>query len=92
MKVRWARTAVRDLGALDSYIGEQQPAAADALVDAIQAGAGMLEQYPNLGRPGRVAGTRELIVAPFVIVYRVRKTVVEIAAVIHGARKWPESI
>ena len=40
---------------------------------------------------GRVAGTRELVIAPFVIVYRVRKMTIDILAIIHSARRWPES-
>jgi toxin ParE1/3/4 len=47
---------------------------------------------PGLGRPGRVEGTRELVVAntPYLVSYRVRNNVVEILRVFHGARKWPQ--
>ena len=44
-----------------------------------------------MGRTGRVAGTRELVIAPYVIAYRSRKSVIEILAIIHGARRWPDS-
>jgi toxin ParE1/3/4 len=45
-----------------------------------------------MGRPGRVPGTRELVVSdtPFILPYRVRDSAVEILAVFHGARQWPE--
>jgi toxin ParE1/3/4 len=45
-----------------------------------------------IGRQGRVGGTRELVVqgTPYIVVYRVHDDV-EILAVVHGARKWPES-
>jgi len=51
-----------------------------------------LSLYPFLGRSGRVAGTRELIVAgtPFIVPYRIRDDVVEILSVLHAARRWPE--
>lgn len=46
---------------------------------------------PALGRPGRVAGTRELVLpkTPYVVAYRIMEAV-EILAVMHGAREWPE--
>ena len=50
-----------------------------------------LKDFPNMGRPGRVAGTRELALAPlpFIVVYRVKDDRVEIARVLHGAQRWP---
>lgn len=52
----------------------------------------LLADQPHLGRARRIAGTRELVVAatPFVVPYRVRNGAVEILAVFHGARRWPE--
>jgi plasmid stabilization system protein ParE len=44
-----------------------------------------------MGRPGRVAGSRELVIAPYVIAYRSRKSAIEILGIIHGARRWPDS-
>jgi toxin ParE1/3/4 len=44
-----------------------------------------------MGRKGRVAGTREFIVSPFVVAYRVKKDAIEVMAIIHGARRWPDS-
>jgi toxin ParE1/3/4 len=50
-----------------------------------------LKGFPNIGRPGRVAGTRELALAPlpFIVVYRVKDDLVEIARILHGAQRWP---
>jgi toxin ParE1/3/4 len=50
-----------------------------------------LEHNPEMGRPGRIATTRELILKPlpFVLAYRVRRDKIEITALLHGARKWP---
>jgi plasmid stabilization system protein ParE len=44
-----------------------------------------------MGRSGRVAATRELVVPPFVIAHRLRRGTVEILAIVHGARRWPDS-
>ena len=51
-----------------------------------------LAMSPGLGRPGRVAGTRELVVSgiPYIVPYRVKGEVVQIITVLHGAQKWPE--
>jgi len=51
-----------------------------------------LTQYPQMGREGRAKGTRELAIAgtPYVVAYRVRRSRIDILAVFHGARKWPE--
>jgi len=62
------------------------------MVGRIEQAVTQLGDHPNLGRAGRVAGTRELIVAdtPFIVPYRVHEGSLEILAVFHGSRKWPE--
>ncbi len=54
----------------------------------------MLAQHPLMGREGRLAGTRELVIvgSPFIAVYRVKKTRIEILRVLHGARRWPREL
>ncbi len=90
MIVRWTQTALRDLDSLHAYITDDSlPVAADT-VDRILAGIDALARHPEMGRKGRVAGTRELIVSPYVVAYRVTKEAVELAAIIRSARKWPE--
>ena len=51
----------------------------------------MLAQHPLMGREGRVKGTRELVIGsyPFIAVYRVKKTRIEVLRWLHGARRWP---
>ena len=51
-----------------------------------------LKKHPAMGRPGRVSGTRELVVAdtPYIVPYRVRDDVVEVLRVFHAARQWPK--
>jgi toxin ParE1/3/4 len=91
MTVRWSPTALRDLEVLHTYIADDNPGAAAVTVETVVAGIEALAQHPEMGRKGRVAGTRELVVAPYVIAYRARKTAIDILAVIHGARRWPGS-
>ena len=48
-----------------------------------------LETFSDRGRPGRIDGTRELVRAPYIIVYRVRSEAVEILRIYHSAQNWP---
>ena len=46
-----------------------------------------------MGRPGRVPGTRELVIpgTPYIVPYRVQGEAIQILRVYHSARRWPES-
>jgi toxin ParE1/3/4 len=92
VRVRWLRVALANLDAEAEYIAEDNPAAAGRVAQKILRAVDLLKENPALGRAGRVAGTRELVVAetPYIIPYRVRGDAVEILRVFHAARKWPE--
>jgi len=91
MRIRWLRTALRNLDQHANYIARDDPAAARNAVQRIEAAANRLTEYPSLGRVGRVPLTREVIVGgtPWIIVYRVRADVVEVIRVLHAAQLWP---
>jgi len=76
------------------YIEADNPHAALTVDERIEAATLRLVDYPESGRPGRVAGTRELVVrgAPYVLPYRIDGDAVRILRVIHAARQWPEEI
>src|SRR3954471_13782777 len=92
-QVIWTRPAARDLEAIGDYIARDNRRAGDRVVRRIQTRSSDLAAHPLLGRAGRVADTRELVVptTPFIVVYRAREERVEILAVFHGARRWPQS-
>ena len=91
MEVRWSPEAADDFTALIRYIRQDNPSAALQVARTIYNAVAQLNTFPNRGRPGRVNGTRELPLTrlPFVVVYRVRESAVEIARVLHGAQSWP---
>ena len=91
MTVRWTQPALRDLESLHEFVSEDRPSAATNMVERILSGIDALSRHPELGRKGRVAGTRELIISPYVVAYRVKHSAVELIAIIHSARKWPGS-
>ena len=90
-KIRWLRRALANLDAEAEYISRDSYASAQRVVTQIEQAVERLACHPALGRAGRVAGTRELVVAgtPYIIPYRVREGRVEILRVFHAARKWP---
>ena len=91
MDVRWAPRAADDLEHIARYIQQDDPEAAHRVAQTIYERAEGLRTLPNRGRPGRVEGTRELVLPPlpFIIVYRVLPEAVEIVRIIHGAQRWP---
>lgn len=94
MRLRWTRLALEDLNYAFEYVAAENPSAACAIIGRIEAAVNALRAYPDLGRPGRIEGTRELVIAgtPFLILYRIAKGRIEVLAVIHGARRWPDSL
>lgn len=94
MKVFWTRLATGDLDAAYDHIAQDNLSAASGILERIRESVKMLLRHPRLGRMGRVAGTRELVVVgtPFVVPYRVKGGRIEILAVIHSARRWPDSL
>lgn len=92
MQVRWLRTALRNLDEEATCIAADDPQAAQRVVERVLNAVEMLTSHPALGRPGRVPGTRELVVAHtrYLVPYRVRGQVVEILRVFHTPRRPPQ--
>ncbi len=92
MTIVWSPRAIEHLAHLRSYIARDNAAnrIASTLLDAVE----RLAQLPDVGRPGRVAGTRELVVPGTrdVIPYRLRGDRLEVIAVFHGRQKWPKRL
>jgi toxin ParE1/3/4 len=94
VRVRWLRRALANLDAEAEYIAVDDRAAAGRVVLRILRAVELLKKNPALGRAGRVAGTRELVVAgtPYIVPYRVRGEAVEILRVFHATRKWMKKL
>ena len=92
MRIRWTEPAARDLTHICDYTKERDgPEAARRVALAIYQGVSSLTQFPQRGRRGRKRNTRELVFTglPFLAVYRIRKDVIEINRILHGAQRWP---
>jgi addiction module RelE/StbE family toxin len=92
LKIRWVSLALDDLREIDEFITKDNPVAAQKVLAVIWDTTQLLKQHPHLGRPGRVSGTRELVISgtPFIIPYRVVSDEIQVLRVIHGARNWPD--
>jgi toxin ParE1/3/4 len=93
MTVAWSPEAIDDLSLLRERISEDDPAAAERVALRILRNVNvLLANSPEMGRPGRVPGTRELVIpgTPYIVPYRVRYGVIEVIRFYHSARRWPE--
>jgi toxin ParE1/3/4 len=90
MTIVWSRRAIRHLVNLRNYIARDSPDSAEEVAARIVEAVERLALYPNLGRPGHIAGTRELVVpdTPYLIPYHIRGSRIELIAVFHGRQRW----
>ena len=77
-----------------AYIEQDDPAAAQRVaLHIVYNVETLLPNSPEMGRPGRVPGTRELVIpkTPFIVPYRLVGTTIQVLRIFHGARQWPET-
>jgi toxin ParE1/3/4 len=93
VKIVWSEPARQDLRQIFEFIANENPNAARRLLGEIKEKAIILIDNPQIGRPGRVEGTRELVLSGtnYILPYRVKENQIQILSVFHGARKWPDS-
>jgi toxin ParE1/3/4 len=94
VRVKWLEVALDSLIAEAEYISKDSPAAAARTVDAIVNAVENLKRFPASGRPGRVPGTRELVVSrtPYIVPYRVRSDTVELLLVLQCRQQMAQPI
>ena len=93
MRVRWLRTALRNLDEEAAYSAADDPVAARLVVKRVLIAVATLAARPELGRPGRVPGTRELVIQKtrYIVPYRVKRDSIEVLRVFHTSRRLPGS-
>ena len=92
MRVVWSRVAIGDLRAARAHIAKDDPTAAAKFAQRLVEATDLLAEFPGAGRAGRAPHTRELVASgtPYIVPYRVSAGVVQIIAVIHTSRRWPD--
>lgn len=89
-ELEWRQTARDDLRSIIDYISADNPAAALALLEEIEAKVGRLPEAPGLFRRGRVDGTREMVVRPtYIVIYSETPERITILRVLHASQMWP---
>lgn len=91
LKLEWASPAILDLQAAGEYIAQENKKAAARVAERVKEAVELLPAQPNMGRPGRINETREMVVSgtPFIVIYWVRKGVVQVLRLLHHAQSWP---
>jgi toxin ParE1/3/4 len=94
LRIEWSPFALADRDAIFDYIEAESPRAAIVIDDRIRRHVGQLRRFPESGRPGRIEGTRELVIdrTPYIAAYQILGDKVRILRVLHGARLWPEEM
>ena len=91
MKLVWRPAAFDDRATIMDHIAEDNPGAALDLDELIEEKTSALIDHPRLYKPGRMKGTREMVVHPnYVVVYQESKTEVVILRVLHARQQWPQ--
>lgn len=86
--IRWTAEAADQFEAAVKYIHQDNPDASGVVAQTIIDRIDGLANAPGVGRPGEVNGTRELVISPYVIVYRYTDEIVEVLYIWHGAQDW----
>lgn len=94
MRLEWSVFAQADREAIFDHIEADSPQAAVTVDDRIREQVEGLMQFPEIGRPGRIEGTRELVIhrTPYIAAYHIAGDTVRILRVLHGAQRWPEDM
>jgi toxin ParE1/3/4 len=92
LKITITDPATQDFEEISAYIGYDNPSAAKRTINRIFEAIEYLLDHPNMGRTGRIKGTRELIISgtPFIVLYQVEPSFILILRVLHSSRKWPQ--
>jgi toxin ParE1/3/4 len=92
-RLEYSKRYFRRLEDIHELIAEDNPAAAGRTVERIRIAVERLITSPAIGRPGRVADTRELVIAgtPYIVPYRVKDDAAQIITVLHSSQRWPDA-
>jgi len=86
----WSPQAIEDRKQIYAYIAEHDQQAADSLDALFRKQANLLLSFPEMGKPGRVPATRELVVHKhYILVYATTGDTVALLTVLHTSRQYP---
>jgi toxin ParE1/3/4 len=91
VRIVWTHAAIRDLIRIRRYIERDNPLPASSVATRILKAVSQLAAHPQMGRFGRLSGTRELVISqtPYLVPYRLQGEAIELLRVIHSRQQWP---
>lgn len=90
LPIKWTDEAKRDLYALIAFIAEENPYAAESLLQQLQEAILPVAEHPYMFRAGRVPGTREIVAHPnYILIYKVLNDAILVLGVLHSRREYP---
>lgn len=95
MRLRWLTQALADLRGIHDYIAKENLTAARRVVGDIRREVEILAKEPEIGRLGRLPGSREFVIRqyPYIVAYCVKKKEeVQLLLVVHTSRRWPKQM
>lgn len=90
-RLEYSARSLANMEAIRLYIAEDNPTAANSVINSVLSSAEALADFPMLGHAGQRAGIRELVLSkyPYTIIYRLTLKMVHIVAVVHQSRQYP---
>jgi toxin ParE1/3/4 len=91
-RIIWTEQAADDLEAAAAFIEQHRPGSGAKLLARLMQALTALQEHPEIGRHGRIRGTRELVLSgsPYLAVYCTDSAQITLLAFLHSSRKWPE--
>jgi len=92
LNINFTPQALSDLQAIKSYIAEFNQSTANDVISRVLQVTRMFEQFPLLGREGKISDTREFSIPglPYIVVYKIAsETDIDILTVIHERKQYP---
>lgn len=93
-RIRYSADAQRDLAQIRDYYRREGASIGSGIGRRLRTRIDRLRRFPAAGRPGRVEGTRELVIPdlPYVVVYALEGEEAQILRVLHAAQEWPSGV
>lgn len=89
MKIFWTQSARQSRNALVEYIANDNIHAALELDTRISVAASRLADFPQLGKMGRIEGSRELVIHKhYILVYDIVEEDIVILAILHTSQQF----